>query len=771
MTAAAVVGSSGFLPAELTTFIGRRGEVAEVRRLLSSGRLVTLTGPGGVGKTRLAQRVCLDMRRAVPDGVWFVTLAELHDPTLLTVTVAEALGIREQSINPGAPVLAAYLARKRAILVLDNCEQIVDACADLVGTLLRACPELRILATSRQILRVSGEIDFAVRPLVVPGPEATAPAALARVESAALLFERASAVRPFVLTEDNSEAFAKLCQALEGIPLAIELAAARLRVLSLDQILDRLTDRYHLLTSGNRDVPARQRTLRALIDWSWDLCTEAEQTLWARLSVFAGGLDLDAAEAVCADEDLPASMILDLVASLVDKSVLMRIGDGHRVRFTMLEVIREYGASRLAQRGEEGDLRRRHCRWFARMAEQGDADWVSARQPDIIRGLRTNHANLRVALEFATVEGPPELALQFAADLSMHWFVQGFLPEGRHWLDRALALPSNRHPVRVKALWVAAWIAVVQGDLARGEALLVDAQQLGDLSSPADPAYMAIVEGNIAMLVEDERKALQLFEEALVLARAVGSRAAEIWTLAALGLARGLQGEPSTGVADLIACRDMAAASGDLWWRSYALWGLAVLRWRAGDIAEATEAAKESLEIIQQVQDEQFGVGLSLEALAWIAATEHDDQRAAQLLGASGRLWRSMRASLVAFRSLRTFHEQSVQRVRERLGDKAFKAAARRGATLPTTEVIELALERNSAPPPAPPQPAALPELTRREGEVATLIAQGLSNRDIAARLSIAQRTAESHVENIMVKLGFTSRAQIAAWQVVRNPQ
>ncbi|MCA2217722.1 ATP-binding protein [Jidongwangia harbinensis] len=770
-TATTARGSLGNLPAEVTSFVGRRQEVTGVRRMLAHSRLVTLTGAGGVGKTRLAQRVGGEMRRAFPDGVWFVELAELRDPDLVAVTVGEALGVREESVSPDAPGLAAFLADQQALLILDNCEHLIGACADLVETLLRTSPELRVLVTSRQALRLAGEAILPVQPLSVPDAATRCtPAELTRTEAALLLVERATAVLPdFEVTEENCDTIARLCQALEGVPLAIELAVARLRVLSLEQILDRLTDRYRLLTSGARNAPARQQTLRALIDWSWELCSEPERTLWARASVFSGGLELDAAERVCADDTLPADAILDLIASLVDKSVLTRIGDGPRARYRMLEVVREYGAARLAEAGEPETLASRHGRWFAGLATYGDRHWVSPDQAALMLRLRQEQANLRVALEYAVTAGPPELALRFAADLENHWFVRGFLSEGRHWLDRALALPAPRHWTRVKALRVAASIATVQNDRSRARALLAEAGELAEELPPSvERAYIALLEGNLDMFSGDHAAALPRFEQALRGFREIGARNGEMWALSVLGLTRGLAQEPARGYADLIACRDMGTASGEVWWRSFALWALSVLRWRDGDLAGATEAAKESLEVRRLVEDEQFTVGLALESLAWIAGGERRDTRAAHLLGASERMWQAMHASLASFRSLDDFHDETVSQVRARLGDRAYDAAARRGAELTTAEAVALALERN--PVPAPRAASDQSGLTRREREVAALIAEGLSNREIAARLVVAQRTAEGHVENILSKLGFTSRAQVAGWLAAQAP-
>ena len=779
-TATTARGSPGNLPAEVTSFVGRRHELTGVRRMLSTSRLVTLTGAGGVGKTRLAQRVGLDMRRAFPDGVWLVELAELRDPDLIAVTVAEALGVREESVSAGAPGLTTFLADQQALLILDNCEHLVGACADLAETLLRTCPGVRILVTSRQALRIAGEATLTVHPLSVPEPDAACtPAGLARYESASLLIERATAVLPgFTVSEGNCATISALCQALEGMPLAIELAVARLRVLTLDEILDRLTDRYKLLTAGARNAPARQQTLRALIDWSWDLCSEPERAIWSRLSVFSGGLELDAAEYVGADETLPADAILDLVASLVEKSVIARTGDGPRARYKMLEVVREYGAARLADAGEQDQVARRHCEWFARLAAYGDAHWVSPDQAALIMRLRDEQANLRVALEYAVTAAAPETALRFAADLQNHWFVRGFLSEGRHWLDRALARPAPRHWTRVRALRVAGWIACIQSDPARAEALLSDARSLA-VTLPPSPelAFIPLIEGNLAMFGGDHAKALPLFEQALTRFRELGSLSGQIWTLAVLGLARGLSADdPAAGYPDLMASRDLAVENGEVWWRSFVLWALSVLRWLAGDGPGATEAAKESLEVGKMVEDEQFSVGLALETLGWVAGTEGRDQRAALLLGAAERMWQAMHASLAAFRGMQDFHEQSMTSVRLRLGDRAFDAAFRRGAELSTAEAVTMALDRPTSagvPAPraaqadAPPAPdARLAELglTRREREVITLVAQGLSNREIAARLVVAQRTAEGHVENILSKLGFTSRAQVAGW-------
>ncbi|GIF41682.1 LuxR family transcriptional regulator [Actinoplanes xinjiangensis] len=736
--------------------------------MLSTSRLVTLTGSGGVGKTRLAQRAGADLRRLFPHGVWFIGLAELHDPDLVVVTVGETLGLREDTVRLDPAGLADFLAGQQVLLILDNCEHLVGACAALAETLLRSCPELRILATSRQALRLDGEATLAVHPLSVPDPAvACSPTELQRYESTSLLIERATAVLPdFQVTEANCATIVRLCQALEGMPLAIELAVARLRVLSLDQILDRLTDRYQLLTTGPRNAPQRQQTLRALIDWSWDLCSEEERILWSRVSVFSGGFELDAAEAVCADERVPSETILDLIASLVEKSVLIRAGNG-TARYQILEVTREYGSARLSAAGEYEAMAHRHCRWFAGLAAHADRIWVGPQQTAVMQRLRHEGANLRVALEYATTSGPPETALRFAADLQNHWFVRGYFSEGRHWLDRALAMPAPRHWTRVKALRVAAWIAGIQGDADRAGALLADAVALAEALPPSpERAYLPLIEGIFRMWPGDYAEALPLLEQALVAFRALKIRNGELWTLIVLGLCRGLAGQPSSGYPDLTAAKDLGAASGEVWWQSFGLWALSVLRWRDDDYAGATAAARDSLTIGKAVEGEQFTVGLAVESLAWIAARELRDERSAMLLGVSRRMWQEMHTSLAPFRILQKWHDEVVVEVRSRLGAATFSAATRRGADLSDADVVAMALERQPrARVPEPPADAAADlGLTRREREVAALIAQGLSNKDIATRLVVAQRTAEGHVENILSKLGFTSRTQVASW-------
>ncbi|MFD9670005.1 ATP-binding protein [Rhodococcus sp. NPDC059968] len=370
-------GKVGNLPLELTVFVGRRRELTETKRLLSVARLVTLTGVGGVGKTRLALRVAANVRRAFDGGVWLVELGELHDAELLADTVVAAFGLREQSSNPSLELLAEHIADRRMLLVLDNCEHLVGAAAMLAERLLRQCPELRILATSREPLGIGGEAVMRVPPLTLPTSDR--PASLhdwAGSDAITLFAARAEAAAPgFALSEASRVTITRICQHLDGLPLAIELAAALVRVLSPQQILDRLADRFRVLTHGCRGAPSRHQTLQLSIDWSYDLCEPEEQRLWARLSVFAGGFELDAAESLCAGF-LAREEVLDMVARLVEKSILIREDAGAAARYRLLESLREYGWQKLQETGEDAALRRRHRDWYQQLVLGAEAEWI-----------------------------------------------------------------------------------------------------------------------------------------------------------------------------------------------------------------------------------------------------------------------------------------------------------------------------------------------------------------------------------------------------------
>lgn len=753
------------MPVELTSFVGRRQDVSAIRQLCSTARLVTLTGIGGVGKTRLAFRVVSELRRSFPDGVHLVQLAALADPALLPHTVIDALGIREQSARAPMTVLIEHLKSQRLLLVLDNCEHLVDAVAELVDLVLRNAPEVRILASSRQALRTAGEYVYPVSPLPAPHADTHISAGTAlQYPSVMLLAERSAAVLPeFEVTENNAAAVVRLCQRLEGIPLAIELAAVRLRVLSVDDLVNRLDDRFELLCEGNRNLPHRHQTLQALVDWSHDLCTPTEQLLWARSSVFAGGFGLDALEAVCTDEALPREAVLDTVTGLLEKSILLRDEHPGQARFRMLETLRAYGQARLAAAGALTELSRRHRDWCLELVERAGDEWVGPRQQELATRLQLEHANLRRALEFCMSEpGEARAGLRMAA-VPWLWGAMGHLTEGRLWVDRALALDPEPSHERAWALATAAYIAVFQGDDEAIATLPEAAYELAArLDDPAATAYATHVLGMRQTISNDPASAIPLFTEALegytrskVQAQYPDSLRIE---LAAAHLFRREVDQAAVVVDELF---EQCTANGDQWNLSYALWGRGYVALLRGRPEEAEADLREAMTIKQALHD-TLGVAFTLELLAWTAAAEAEPNRAATLLGAADQLWQSV----VGTRHLIDQRQEFEQMARAGAGDPEFEAARARGTALSMDEALALALRERVPPPSEEPDEDApgLSSLTRRQREVATMVADGMSNKEIAATLVISLRTAEGHVEGILTKLGFTSRAQIASW-------
>ncbi|MFB7161035.1 LuxR C-terminal-related transcriptional regulator [Streptomyces sp. NPDC056242] len=755
------------VPADLTSFVGRRKDVAALRQLFSTTRLVTLTGIGGVGKTRLSLRVAGEMQRAFPDGVCLVELASLKDPALLPHSVVDALGIKEQSPRSPMTVLRDHLGQRRMLLVLDNCEHLVEAAAGLADQVLRAAPEVRILATSRQALRIAGEHIYPVPPLPTPPPdESVEPGTATRYPSVTLFADRSAAVVPdFSITPDNEAAVVRLCRRLEGIPLAIELASVRLRVLTVHDLASRLDDRFQLLREGNRNLPERHQTLQALIDWSYDLCTPNEQTLWARASVFVGGFSTDALEAVCTDETLPRHAVLDTVAGLIDKSIFIREEQGEYVRFRMLETIRAYGQARLSESGVEPALRRRHRDWYRQLMETAGDEWSGPRQQEWASRLQLEHANLRHALEYCLSQpGEARIGLGMAAAPWL-WLAMGYPTEARLWLARALALDAEPSRERAWALATVAYIAACQGDEAAAAASAEDARKVAvQLDDPAALAYATHVRGLSKFLSTDLSGAIPLFTEAL-------ERYAE--TEAPAHYPNNLQTELAAALI-LLGELDKAAdiidelfqrctEAGEQWVLSWARWGRGFLRLIHGDLDGAEADLCEALKIKRFFHD-TLGMALALDVLAWTTAAKGNAERSATLFGGTNPLWQTLGAPLFGWTLLLAQRDKFETMARKKMGDAEFNAAFERGSALTIEETLALALRERTQPASDAPRPAST--LTRREREVAELVAQGLSNKDIAARLVISLRTAEGHVEKILTKLGFNTRTQVASWVV-----
>jgi predicted ATPase/DNA-binding CsgD family transcriptional regulator len=762
----------GNLPADLTSFVGRRRDIAEVKRLLPTSRLITLTGMGGVGKTRLALRLAADLHRGFADGVWLVELAGLQDAPLVPQTVAAALGVQDRAASRPLETLSDFLAARQLLLVLDNCEHLVQACAVLANVLLRSCPDLRILATSRQPLGIAGEQVLAVPPLSVPGPEESpAVGGLAQYGAVSLFVERAAAVQSaFAIDSSNQSAVAQICRRLDGIPLAIELAVGRLRALSLDQLLGRLDDRYRLLTGGSRAALPRQQTLRALIDWSFELCSPSEQLLWARLSVFAEGFDLAGAEQVCSGGDVAADDVLDLLSVLVDKSIVVAQRQNGSVRYQLSETLREYGRDRLAGL-DQAAVRVRHRDWCRDMVQRAEAGWFGPDQVELFARLRLEHGNLRAALSCCLIEsGESDVGLAMASALRFYWLMTGMLDEGRHWLDGLLAVQGNSGPVRLKGLHVDAHLAIVLNDFPAAELLLSEAQTLASqLQDPSGSAYVTQVRGLAALFQGDPARAAVLLASAREEHRVIGDQAAAAYDQIQLALAAVLLGDDREALGLIEDSLNTTEGRGENWITSLALFALGVEACREGDHQRAVAAEQRSIRLRLPLYDRR-NIGLNFEVLAWCAAAGGDGERAARLFGAAQAIQQSLGISLAALGHLALLHDQYEPAARRALGAAAFERARDRGLRLGFDEAVAYAVGEPSPPATAPvPESAGEGSLTRREREIAELIARGLSNKEIASTLVIALRTAEGHVEHILTKLGFTSRAQVAAWVAERR--
>ena len=774
------------LPAQTTRLIGREWEVARVRALLLQAdvRLVTLVGPPGIGKTRLALALAEAAEDTFADGVAFVPLAPLREPGLVVSAIAQPVGVRELGGRPLLETLVAALSRRHLLLVLDNFEHLPDA-AGVVGDLLAACPELKVLATSRAPLRVYGEREAPVPPLGLPDPiRPTEPDALAELPAVALFLERARAVRPdFGLSVGNAAVVAEICRRLDGLPLAIELAAARVKLLAPAVILARLERRLDLLADGPRDAPSRQRTLRAAIDWSHDLLSEPERALLRRSAVFAGGWTLEAAEAVCAGSGIEAGDILGLLASLVDKSLVQGEERGGQVRYRLLETIRQYAEAKLCESGEEPAWRTRHLDWFVALAEEAEPRLCGPEQVAWLDRLEAEHDNLRVALATAQHAAEcrdgtlpedggrwaAEAGLRLFAALYRFWIVRGHLNEGRQWLAGLLPRASAGSAARASALWVGATLALFQGDYLAaytlGEEGVALARDVGD-SLGAIASYMML--GGALLRRGDLARAVEAADESLVLAREAGSKLYLSYALyARVEVARAA----GDGRADAWLHEGLALARqiGDVWGLCSWLLGAGQLAWLRGQYDRAAALLREDLRLWDELGSPS-GIAMALETLAWVTGAQGLTARAARLFGAAAAAREAVGTAV--FPAGRADQARAEAAARADLGDAAFEAAWAAGQAMPRQQAFEYALAADEplTTGTAPQEDAAgsrSPDpLTPREREVAVLVARGLTNRQIAEALVISERTADTHVGNILGKLGLATRAQVAVWAV-----
>ncbi|MCQ4118770.1 ATP-binding protein [Rhodococcus tibetensis] len=724
---------------------------------------MTLTGIGGVGKSRLAVRVASEVRRAFPDGVWLIDLAAPCSTEQLAGTIAGAVGLEAAAVS--FDDVADLLAARQALLVLDNCEHVIDAVAAAAKMLLRCCPRLRVLTTSRECLHVGGEVTFSVPPLTVPEPGHRLPAAsLPCYEAVTLFADRAAAAVPgFGLTDDIVAVVAQICRRLDGLPLPIELAAQRLRVMSPHQILRRLDEGYRFLTTSGRGAPARQQSLRRCIDWSYELCTPRERTVWAMVSVFDDGFELDAAEAVCAGVLSPGEL-LDVVTALVNKSVLICEPAHGVVRYRLLETVREYGRERIQESGEHVTVRRRHRDWYLQLAVRADAEWIGPRQTGWINRLDRERPNLYKAIAFS-VSDPygPSAGLRIATALGRFWLVRGLLEEGRDWLARSRAGQAEcPSPAQVTALCAEATLAGFQGDSIGADALLRQAHEYAVALVDVRVHHLIMrTAGHLAHASGDTAAARGHFESAVDAARASGEVGACLEALLGLGAASACAADGARAKSCFEEVLTATEYRGESIYRTIALAATARLLGRH-DLQQAMVSLHSALDMAGEVSSPL----LTMECISVAAdlAAEHGRSRhAAVLLGAARSLQESMGISR------HTAYGSSDNGIRERLrrvlGERDFTDAVENGRALTVPAALACALGDSSCTT-EQPDSTRTAGLTRRERQVADLVTEGLTNRMIAEKLVISPRTAQGHVERVLGKLGFTSRAQIAAWMV-----
>ncbi len=760
------------LPEARTSFVGREREMMEVRRLLSMSRLLTLTGPGGCGKTRLALEVARDLADAYPDGVWLVELAPMPEPDLVLQAVAGVLGAREHPERPLAETVCRRLKGKRTLLVLDNCEHLIEACAGIVDTLLSSCPGLRVLATSRESLGVSGEALWPVSPLSVPETELEDPRSC---EAVRLFLDRARSRLPaFDLTPGNTRAVAEVCRRLDGIPLAIELAAARVAALAVEQVAERLSDSLNLLADGPRTADSRHRTLRATLDWSYDLLGDPERSLFERLPVFAGGWSLEAAEAV--GTDTPA--VPSLLASLVDKSLVVAEVEHGASRYRMLETVRQYAGEKLEEGGEAERVRQRHAGHYLALAERAEPEISGPRQVAWLERLETEHDNLRVALSWCLNDGEPpgrvEAGLRMAGALGRFWNAHGFA-EGGEWLDKGLEGGGDvSSAVRAKALRESGRISLFRGQHKKAVERLEEGLELYRSLDDRDGVATTLANlGFIMVHAGHSERVATLREEAEALRREPLDRSSLAHLLTFLGLAALSEWDQdqATGPLEesLALSRELQDARGIV----VSLTGLGMTALRQRDHERAAALFEENMGLLRE-QGDRVGIAYSLIGLAAVAASRRQPARAARLWGAAEALREAVGIPLSPFDRAHYEYERRISEARSTLDGEAWSAAWAEGRNTSPEQAIEYALGTGEPSPASPPEQPSVGEtggiLSPREREVADLIARGFANRRIAAELSISERTVHNHVAKILRKLGFRSRTHIAAWVIEHPP-
>ena len=758
---------SGNLPAETTSFVGRRRELAEIRKKLATARLVSLVGPGGVGKTRLALRAAADLSRGFGDGAWLVELAEVRDAGLVPNAVLAAVDLRDQAGVEPLQILRSFWREKQLLLVFDNCEHVLDAAAQLVSGALRFAPDVRVIATSREPLQVAGEHVVPVTPLQLPRGDGTESLAQLRENEAVVLFtERAAAASgTFVLTGANQAAVVAVCRRLDGLPLAIELAAVRTRVLSVEQTLERLRDRFALLTGGSRAALPRHQTLRMTIDWSYDLLTQREQHVLRRLSVFAARFTLDDVESVCTDDELSVTETLDLLSSLVDKSLLMKEDFGGRDCYRLHETMREYATLKLRDEHEDDDLSERciHYYWMTCLSTEAEGRY---QLPDWLSWVELEIDNIRAVLQHCVSHGDSRRGLDIAASLRYYWITHG-TTESIRWLDLLLASGQASPRTQVRALCLRGWLSVLQADPAAARPWLARAIATArETRQPTELSQALSIAANAENQIGNPAGASAFLDEAEAITAAISDYAATIEYVQARAVHAFFANDMDAATATSSEGKRLSCDAGDLFYLGSMLRNVAAIALTNGDLDEANAGAGEALRVARQI-DDRIAEYYVLAGLSWQAASSGQARLAARLLGAAQTIGAGAGARIVGPHA--PFQTQAKEAATRALGAAKFEAEFEAGKRLDRQAAVRLALGESEQSEAAAFSGTDAGPLAKREVEVAGLVAEGLSNKQIAARLFISERTVATHVGHILNKLGFNSRAQIAGW-ISSNP-
>jgi predicted ATPase/DNA-binding CsgD family transcriptional regulator len=757
----------GNLPAEATSFIGRRRELAELRKKLTTARLVSLVGPGGVGKTRLAIRIGTGLTRGFRDGAWLVELAEVRDPALIGNATLAALDLRDQAATEPRALLLSYLRDKELLLVVDNCEHLLGAAAALVMDVLKAAPGVRVIATSREPLSIPGEHVLPVPPLELPRAQADESLdQLRQNESVELFTERASAASGrFELTASNQAVVVDLCRRLDGLPLAIELAAVRTRVISVEQILDRLADRFGLLTGGSRAALPRHQTLRTTIEWSHDLLGSDERTLLRRLCVFAGRFTLEDVEAVCASDDVPAARALDVLSSLVDKSLVLKEDAPGPACYRLHETMREFAGLKLREAGEEEVVELRCVEHYVSTCRRS-AEWARYRLVEWLAWIDLEIDNIRSVLRRCLIRVDIARGMDLATSLPLYWATRA-TTEGVRWLDELLAIGCADSELQARAQYLRGFLAVLLIDPTAGVPALERAaaadREAGRLRPLAASLSMASIAANMA---GDRAAARRLLDEAQDVTAGLDDVPAVLAVLQAQSLDGFFGGDLAAASAASSEGARLSRQAGELYTLKVWLLNLGTVALIAGELAASKPLFAEALRIAHQV-DDRVQLSYLLDALGCHAARSGQARLAGQLLGAADTVRSGAGNGVMPFLAPQVAQaEASAIAV---LGASRFEAERKAGGRLSRDAAVRLALGEPAdvAAPASGRAGAGL--LAKREAEVARLVADGLSNKEIGTRLFISEHTVDSHVRSILNKLGCSSRAQIAAWMASSN--